>query len=58
MVELPPAIADEWAPNTYLCTFGGHKLCFSQCALDRLPGFLPFHHLDSLLSNNFNNIYI
>ena len=55
---VPPAIADERTPNMYLCTFGGHKLYFSLCVLDRLPGFLPFQHLDSLLSNNHNNIYI
>ena len=58
MVELPSAIADERTPNTYLCTFGGHKLCFSLCVLDCLPEFLPFQHSDSLLSNNYNNIYI
>ena len=55
---VPPAIADERTPNMYLCTFGGHKLYFSLCVLDRLTGFLPFQHLDSLLSNNHNNIYI
>ena len=42
MVELPPGITDERASNTDLCTFGGHKLCFSLCVLDCLLRFLSF----------------